>query len=154
MPNGLPNGPGGEGCPEMSANVRPEEKLSAKQEAALMALLSSPSVAAAARKCGLNERTIRRYLHDPTFLSAYNRARGALLSETVLGIQATALAGVGAINESLEDEDAATRLRAARYAVEFMLRGIENERKWTELQEVLPRLDALERELEREREEG
>jgi hypothetical protein len=51
------------------------EKLTRKQEDAIAALLDAPTVAAAAGKAGIGERTLRRWLRIAEFQSAYRRER-------------------------------------------------------------------------------
>ena len=50
------------------------EKLTRKQDAAIGALLSQPTISAAAQSVGLGEATLRRWLKDPGFLAAYRSA--------------------------------------------------------------------------------
>ena len=49
--------------------------LTPKQEQAIVALLNEPTVTRAARALGVNDRTLYRWLDDPTFSGAYRRAR-------------------------------------------------------------------------------
>jgi hypothetical protein len=51
------------------------EKLSRKREQAIAALLTQPTIAAAAKMAGIGERTLRRWLKLPEFASAYDAAR-------------------------------------------------------------------------------
>lgn len=50
-----------------------------KREEAIGALLSSPSIEAAARKCAVTKRTLLRWLADESFRSEYQEARRRLL---------------------------------------------------------------------------
>ena len=49
--------------------------LSAKQDKALIALLTEPTISAAAKKVGIGERTLHTWLRDATFTAAYREAR-------------------------------------------------------------------------------
>jgi hypothetical protein len=51
------------------------DKLTRRQEALILALLSEPTHAAAAAKARVSEATLRRWLHLPAFRAAYRWAR-------------------------------------------------------------------------------
>jgi hypothetical protein len=57
----------------MSTEKAPE--LDAKQEIALTALMNDPNIKRAAEAAGVSERTLHRWLDDPTFIAAYRKAR-------------------------------------------------------------------------------
>jgi hypothetical protein len=70
--------------------------LTRRQERALAALLTQPTLAQAARQAGCDERTIRRYLQDAAFLAAYRDGQRqqwqealALLTQGAVGAAAT-----------------------------------------------------------------
>jgi DNA-binding transcriptional MerR regulator len=48
-------------------------------EKAITALLSSPSIEAAAKKCGVTKRTLLRWMKDETFFAEYRETRKRLL---------------------------------------------------------------------------
>jgi hypothetical protein len=48
-------------------------------EKAIAALLTKPTLAAAARECGLSRRTLQRWIRDPEFQRAYRQAKAELL---------------------------------------------------------------------------
>lgn len=50
-------------------------KIGRKQEDAIAALLTQPTLAEAARQTGVGEKTLRRWQQDPSFQSAYREAR-------------------------------------------------------------------------------
>lgn len=50
-----------------------------EHEKAISALLSSPSIEAAAKKCNVTKRTLLRWLKDETFLAEYRETRKRLL---------------------------------------------------------------------------
>ena len=110
--------------PEMSAAHR-RKSLSANQEKALAALLVLPTITAAARRCSLNERTIRRYLKDPQFAARYAEEREALVDEAISAVEKLALGAAKAINDALGHEDVITRLRASRQAWDLLMRDRE-----------------------------
>ena len=50
-----------------------------RQQKAIQALLTSPTKAEAARAAGVGESTLRQYLKDPEFITAYREAVRELL---------------------------------------------------------------------------
>jgi hypothetical protein len=64
------------------------QKLTRKQEALIAALLTERTHAEAAKKAGISEATLYRWLSLPGFLSAYRRARRELVENAVGRMQA------------------------------------------------------------------
>jgi len=122
------------------------DTLTANQNKALAALLAYTTTEEASRASGVSARTIRRYLADPEFSRAYRQQQRALLTETTATLQRLAAEAAGAISDSLApDVDGNLRLRAARTALEFLLRAVETERKIIEQDEIEGRLEELEK---------
>ncbi len=71
-------------CREMSASGR---ILTAKQESAIVALLSYPTIAEAARAVKVTDRTLFRWLQDPAFQEAYRRARWDAIGQAISQLQ-------------------------------------------------------------------
>src|SRR5262245_46994069 len=63
-------------------------KLPRKREQAIAALLASPTIEAAAGQVGVNEWTLRQWLKDPSFKSAYRQARRELVENAIGRVQA------------------------------------------------------------------
>ena len=57
--------------------------ISRKQDTAIGALLSRPTISAAAESVGIGESTLRRWLKDRDFLAAYRAARREAVSQAV-----------------------------------------------------------------------
>jgi hypothetical protein len=116
--------------------------LTPKQHKALAALLSEPTVTAAAAKVGIGERTLHTWLHDvPAFVDAYTAARHDAVGQAVGRLQhATGLA-VDALVDVLDSAStpapAAVRVSAAKVIIEYALR-------FRELDELESRIAALE----------
>lgn len=120
----------------MSANVR-KKKLSSNQRKALAALLENRTIAAAAEACGLNEKTLRRYLQDPFFKSELAQQESAIIDQvgrSLISGQLIALKTLFDIMTNGESESA--RRLAASTWMDFSLR-------WRELK-IEARLAALE----------
>ena len=99
--------------------------LTRNQDAAIGALLSQPTIAAAAQSVGLNEKTIRRWLKEPGFLASYRAARRDALEHCLALLQKAGSAAVGALLQSLQAESEAVRLRAACAILDYSLKGTE-----------------------------
>jgi hypothetical protein len=114
--------------------------LKPNQQRALLALLESPSVAAAARESGIGERTIHRWLHeDPDFRDELREKRRQRLEHAATRLQSTASQAVQAIVDLIASKDHIETGRAAlvRTALDFAFRA----GAYTDLAD---RLDALE----------
>lgn len=83
------------GAAAIAAHSKPRkghgQKLSSRQEAVIAALLTEPTYALAAVKAGINECTIYRWMHLPSFRRAFLRARRELV-DLALGRMQTATA--------------------------------------------------------------
>lgn len=87
--------------------------LSERKRRAIAVLLTTPSVAAAARASNIGERTLRRWLSDPDFRGTYSDASRELLHESIGRLRATAGEAVTTLSEALRDDQSAVRVRAA-----------------------------------------
>ena len=120
----------------------------ARHDAAVAALLSSPSIRSAADRASISERTLRRWLRDPLFADRVaaeqrNAQEGALAELRGLSRQA-----IAAMRRCLVCDQPAVELRAAQLVLELGLRLKELERVWDPTIEELDRLIArTEREL-------
>tara|TARA_B100000315_G_scaffold208387_1_gene203651 strand:+ start:150 stop:518 length:369 start_codon:yes stop_codon:yes gene_type:complete len=101
------------------------EKLSRKQDAAIGALLSHPTISAAAQSVGLGEATLRRWLKEPDFLGAYRATRRDALEHCVVLLQKAGSAAVEALQQSLQATSEGVRLRAACAILDYSMKGAE-----------------------------
>lgn len=113
------------------------EKRSRKEEALIAALLSQPTVEAAARATGVSERTARRWLAEPTFRRAFREARRQAVETAVAALQGASGESVVALREALSARRVSVRVRAACAILDRAVRGVE-------LIDILERLEALE----------
>lgn len=111
----------------MKADEATEQKLTRRQEEALIALLEVGSVAAAAEKCNLSPGTLFRYLQDPPFITRYREARGKLVETAIAKVQSAAESAVDTLLEIAQDKAAAptARIAAARAILSQAVRGVE-----------------------------
>jgi len=115
------------------------EKLSQKQETAIAALLSAPSIKAAAIEAGIGEATLWRWLQLPDFQAAYRLARRQIVERAVSELQATCGESVETLKRNLHCEKPAVEIRAAHIILEQAVKGIE----LMDLQERVERLEAM-----------
>src|SRR5437764_4569233 len=122
----------------MSENVQEEEKLTLKQEALIAALLSYPSIVAASKSIGINDKTARRWLAMPQFKKAYDQARDEQFNSSLdLLQQATGAAIRVLISLMKDDQPSGIRLRAATVI-------FENSVELKKLEAIEKRIEQLE----------
>jgi len=117
--------------------------LSRKQERAITALLTEPTVRDAARAASCSERSLFRFLADPDFQEAYRAARHRVVEVAIGRLQQAGSEAVDTLRDIMQGQGhpASARVTAARSILEFALRGVEAE-------DLSSRLAALEEYLE------
>ncbi len=102
------------------------ERLRPRQLAGIEALLSEPTVGRAALSAGVGERTLRRWLHDPEFRAAYDRARRQVFGLALGRLQAGASEAVAVLRSTIADSGVrpSDRLAAARSLLGTALRSV------------------------------
>ena len=113
--------------------------LDRKQVQAVAALLSQPTILAAAETVGVNEVTIRRWLKDAGFAEAYREACRQVVDSAMGTLQAACVEAVNTLRNVMGDADApaSSRVTAARAVLDSALKA-------RELQDVEERIAALE----------
>ena len=114
--------------------------LTTRQEQAIAALLTHPTIRDAARAVQIGERTLYRWLaEDAGFKQAYAAARRALLNQSIGRLQQTADHAVAMLQEIANDPTAppTSRVAAGKTLLTFLFKGAE----LTDLQQ---RMEALE----------
>ena len=96
-------------------------KPAAVRERAILALLSERTIGAVARRCGVNESTLRRWLtEDEGFQADYTLARTAMYQAGMSRIQALTSRAVDTLEDLLDAKDyPSVRLGAARTVTEM-----------------------------------
>lgn len=113
------------------------EKLSRKQDALILALLTSPTIKQAAHKAGISEPTARRWLKEASFQTAYREASRATFDQAIVSLQQLAVSAVVTLARNLKPEvPPAVQVRAATAILEHA--------REAEMQEILERLERLE----------
>lgn len=116
--------------------------LSPAQRRALDSLLSGGSKDQAAAAAGVTRRTLARYLNDPIFRAALDKATGAAVGDVARRMIGGMETAVSIMLELAEDANtpASVRLRAA-------IALVEHGPKLFEQVEIIKRLEALEAKL-------
>ena len=118
--------------------------ISRKQDTAIGALLSRPTISAAAESVGIGESTLRRWLTDRDFLAASRAARREAVSQAVGHLQGACSVAVVALTDISQDANcpASARVSAARTVLELALKGVE-------LEDLAVRVEELELQITR-----
>jgi DNA-binding transcriptional MerR regulator len=111
----------------------------ANKEKSLAALLESATITEAAKKCGLSEKTLRRYLDDAEFQKEFRAARRVIFEQNIVRLQSLHAGAVAALERNLNCENPSVEVRAAQII-------IEGNRKDFETLDILQRLEQLENE--------
>src|SRR3984885_8707258 len=86
----------------MSASIK---QLGRKKEAAILALLSQRTVQDAARSVGVGERTLYRWMQEPDFDAAYQRARQAAFWQATARLQQMCAPAVSTLGKIMLDSN-------------------------------------------------
>ena len=116
-------------------------KTAARREQAILALLAARTLSDAATQCGVNERTLRRWMtEDPAFKAEYDRARAATFQLGLHRAQTLMGRAVDVLDALLAPTTApAVQLGAARTIVELGLHEHDAQtilRKLTEIEQA------------------
>jgi hypothetical protein len=105
------------------------EKLSARKEAALRALLNHKTLEQAADSCNVNVRTLRRWMRNKKFLARYRHEQDALLTSTVDLLRAESASAVATLasiaNNANTAPGAGVRVSACKALLDFGFKGVE-----------------------------
>ena len=115
---------------------------SRKRQAAIAALLVSPTIAHAAASAGISESTLSRWLREDDFQREYRLAQREALSQAIATLQAASGSAVVVLRGAMLDQSAtaASRVAAAKVILEFGFRGAE-------IADLQERLDVVEAQL-------
>jgi transposase-like protein len=104
-------------------------KMGAKQEAAVMALLSSKNVEEAARAASVTPRTLYRWMNEPEFDAAYRAARRQAYGQSISRLQHGSTAAATTLLKVMVDvaTPPSTRVRAAEAVLSHAAKAIEIE---------------------------
>ena len=118
--------------------------MTARQKKALAALISSPTIKAAAKTSGIGYTTIRRWLkEDEAFVQAYRDAAAEVMDDAVFLARNSITPALLTLRQIISDkgQNGAVRSQASRTLLEYGAR-------LTERADVLERLDKLEKSMQ------
>jgi hypothetical protein len=101
------------------------EKLSRKQEQAIVALLEQATLEQAAAAVGVHEKTLRLWLKLPAFQAEYRAARRRIVDCAIVRLQQCTTGAVLALNRNLTCVTPSVEVRAAQAIIQWAIRGIE-----------------------------
>lgn len=113
--------------------------LSARQECAIIALLNEPTIKRAAQAAEVGEKSIYRWMDEPTFARAYRKARREAFSHAIALTNHYAPHAVNTLVKVMSDPSAghSARVSASVAMLKFGREGIE-------LDDLAARVEALE----------
>jgi len=100
-------------------------KLERRQEVAIAALLSEPTVEAAAKKAKVGYATLKGWLQLSDFQAAYRAARAAVLERTVTRLLRTCDRAVDRLERNLDSGNVPGSNRAAEVILAKAVKGVE-----------------------------
>ena len=116
------------------------QTLTARQLAAINALLTSPSLSEACRVSGVPIRTLTTWLRTPLFVEALNEAQRLMLSQIVAQLTAHAGAAVEVLAQEMRNAEAYSGERTS--AAAKLLKQLRSIREHFELDQRLRALEA------------
>ena len=117
--------PDGDSCPQTPAGARDAgpghgAKSEAIRERAIAALLSEKTLTGAARRCGVNEKTLRRWMSEESFSHELTEARRAMFEAGMRRVQALTAVAIDTLATLMgRGSPPAVRLGAARTVAEL-----------------------------------
>jgi len=119
------------------------EKMDKQKELVITALLTERSIELAAKKSGIGEHTIYRWMATPEFDKAYKEAKRKILDHAISQIQISVTEAVGVLRSIMNDTEnpASSRVSSAKTIIEQALKAVE-------LEDVVKRVEELERIIE------
>jgi hypothetical protein len=101
------------------------ERLSRKQELAVAALITEPTIGAAAAKVGVHERTMRTWLADDGFRGAFRKECRSIVTVATGKLQSITSDAVAALGKNLRAKRPADQLKAVDLVLGHVVRLAE-----------------------------
>jgi cytosine/adenosine deaminase-related metal-dependent hydrolase len=119
-------------------------EITSKQERAILAMLTLPTIKDAATQANVTEQTLHRWLKEDAFHSAYLRAHREAYQQAVAFAQKKVSEATQTLCTVMNNTDAkgSERVSAAKAIMDFATRGIEIEDHEQRLKEIEARLAA------------
>jgi hypothetical protein len=113
------------------------EKRSRREAAAIAALLSCPTIDAAAEQAGIAGSTLRGWLRDAAFQQQYREAQRQVVAHAIVGLQQDVTDARDALRRNLTCGVPAAEISAAKAIIEQAVKATESA--------TVDRLEAIER---------
>lgn len=130
------------------ADTGMEKRLTPKQKKTIFALLSTKNITSAAAKVGVGERTIYRWMGDPSFKAGLLSAEGEIIDQATRRLLTLHDQAINVFDQIMSNDACSpgTKLRAAQSILDYLL-------KLRELRNLESRLAALEEKVNNRSEE-
>ena len=96
-----------------------------KLETAVACVLSEPTLKEAAKKAGIDEKTLKAWMRRPEFADLLREGRQRAFNLALSRLQAVSLKAVAAAEKALRDKNPGPRLRAAGLVLANALKAAE-----------------------------
>lgn len=118
------------------------EGISSRQQRAIIALLSKPTIKEAAKEAGVGETTLFNWLNEQIFSACYKAARDKMLETALISLQGASTTAVKTLRDVMEDKtiSPSVRVTAARTVLELTLRvktDLELEARIAQIEEMI-----------------
>src|SRR5689334_3685986 len=100
-------------------------KRASREDLALAALLSEPTIQFAAKRAGISESTLLRWLADPSFRTRYRDARRRVVEHAICGLQRATAEAVETLRRNLTCGIPAVEVGAAKAVLDQAIKGVE-----------------------------
>lgn len=112
--------------------------LSQKQEKAIVALLTEPTIKQVAAVTGVGESTIYRWLQEDEFDEAFREARKNAFSQSITHLQQAATTAVSTLKEIMVNSEASpsSRVTASKTVIEMAYKAYELEDLTAEIDKI------------------
>lgn len=114
------------------------EKLTRKQEQAVISLLTCSTIGEAAKNTGISEVTLWRWLQLPGFTERYREARRQAVGQAVAMLQQATGEAVETLREVMHDKASrdSSRVAAAKSVLELAIKAVEIEDLQAKVEEL------------------
>ena len=102
-----------------------DEELSGRQTSAILALLTTKTLADAAKKAGVGESTLREWMAQPAFAAKLRTARGEVIDRTVTALVRVSLQAVAELERNLDPKKPPeVQVRAAKALLDQLVKVV------------------------------
>jgi hypothetical protein len=98
-----------------------------REELAVAALLSEPTIEAAAKKAGVSESTLLRWLQEPSFKERHRAARRAVVEGVIGRLQQSSGLALDALVRNLACGTAAVEVSAAKAILDLTTKALDTD---------------------------